>query len=51
MTVQRDPTLHATVLKSVPLRYSKGADPMSDRPAHVRTGSSFTWLGDRLLTG
>ena len=48
---QRDPALHATVLKSVPLRYSKGADPTSDRPAHVRAGFSLTWFGDRLLTG
>jgi len=45
---ERDPTLHATVLKSVPLRYSKGADPTLDRPTHVRAGSSLTWFGDRL---
>jgi len=45
---ERDPSLHATVLKSVPLRYSKGADPMLDRPAYVRAGSSLSWFGDRL---
>lgn len=44
----RDLTLQATVIKSTPLFYSKGADPTLDRPAHVRAGSSLSWFGDRL---
>lgn len=44
----RDPSLYATVLKSVPLHYSKGADPTLDRPSHMRADSSLTWFGDRL---
>lgn len=44
----RDATLQAVVQRCVPLFYTEGADPTSDRPAHVRAGSSLTWLGDRL---
>lgn len=45
---KRDPVLKAIVQKRVPLFYSQGADPGSDRPAHVRAGSSLSWLGDKL---
>ena len=45
---KRDPALKAIVQKRVPLFYSQGADPVSDRPAHVRAGSSLSWLGDKL---
>jgi len=44
----RDSALQAIVQKSVPLFYSKGADPTLDRPAHVRAGSSLSWFGERL---
>jgi len=44
----RDPALRAIVQRSAPLFYNKGADPMLDRPAHVRAGSSLSWFGDRL---
>ncbi|MBD2158914.1 hypothetical protein [Leptolyngbya sp. FACHB-16] len=45
---KRDPTLKAIVQKRIPLFYSQGADATSDRPAHVRAGSSLSWLGDKL---
>lgn len=48
MQARRDPSLKAIVQKRVPLFYGQGADPTSDRPAHVRAGSSLTWLGDKL---
>lgn len=48
MQAKRDPALKAIVKKRVPLFYSQGADPVSDRPAHVRAGSSLSWLGDKL---
>lgn len=45
---RRDPTLRATVVRSLPLFYQEGADPALDRPSHVRAGSSLSWFGDRL---
>ena len=36
-----DPTLAAVVTGRTPLRYTDGADPATDRPAHVRAGSSL----------
>jgi hypothetical protein len=44
----RHPALHAIVQRSAPLFYSKGTDPMLDRPVHLRAGSSVSWFGDRL---
>lgn len=46
--VKRDPALKAIVQRRIPLFYSQGADPGIDRPAHVRAGSSLSWLGDQL---
>ncbi|MCC6214808.1 MAG: hypothetical protein IT376_08070 [Polyangiaceae bacterium] len=43
-----DPSLSARVLERRPLRYTAGADPAVDRPAHVRAGSSLVWVGSRL---
>lgn len=43
-----DPLLRATVVSRRPLRYRAGADPALDRPAHLRAGSSLSWIGDRL---
>jgi hypothetical protein len=48
IAAERDAALSATVLSCVPLFYSGGADPLQDRPAYVRAGSSLAWLGDRL---
>jgi hypothetical protein len=48
MQAKRDPALRAIVQRRIPLFYSQGADPASDRPAHVRAGSSLSWLGDKL---
>ncbi len=35
MQARQDPSPKAIVQKGVPLFYSQGADPTSDRPAHV----------------
>ena len=43
-----DPTLTATVVRRIPLRYRDGADPALDRPAHVRAASGLTWWRGRL---
>lgn len=43
-----DPALSATIVGRRPLRYRAGAHPSLDRPAHVRAGSSLTWVGNRL---
>jgi hypothetical protein len=48
MQAKRDPALKAIVQRRVPLFYSQGANPEIDRPAHVRAGSSLSWLGDKL---
>ncbi len=48
MQARQDLSLKAIVQKRVPLFYSQGADPTSDRPAHVRAGSSLSWLGNKL---
>ncbi|MBM0744952.1 hypothetical protein JOY44_25880 (plasmid) [Phormidium sp. CLA17] len=45
---KRDPALKAIVQKRISLFYSQGADLSNDRPAHVRAGSSLSWLGDKL---
>lgn len=45
---EQDPSLKAIVQRSVPLFYSQGANLAIDRPAHVRAGSSLSWLGDKL---
>jgi hypothetical protein len=44
-----DPALTARVRRRDPLRYSAGADPSQDRPAHVRAGSGIAWAGARLV--
>jgi hypothetical protein len=36
-----DPALTAVVVRQTPLHYADGADPATDRPAHVRAGSSL----------
>lgn len=43
-----DPNLSATIVSRRPLRYRTPANPALDRPAHVRAGSSLTWVGTRL---
>ncbi|MEP0873990.1 hypothetical protein NDA01_30255 [Trichocoleus desertorum AS-A10] len=48
MQANRDPAVKATIQRRIPLFYSQGADPVSDRPAHIRAGSSLSWLGDKL---
>jgi hypothetical protein len=40
-TAVPDPALTAVVLRQTPLYYRDGADPATDRPAHVRAGSSL----------
>lgn len=45
---RHDPALTATVVSRRPLRYRTVAHPALDRPAHVRAGSSLTWVGARL---
>jgi len=44
----RDPQLVGRVVGRRALRYSAGADPGADRPAHVRSGSGLAWAGARL---
>lgn len=43
-----DPSLRATIVSRRPLQYREGADAATDRPAHLRAGSSLCWFGDRL---
>ena len=45
---QHDPKLSATIVSRRPLRYRAKASAALDRPAHVRAGSSLTWIGTRL---
>lgn len=44
----RDEGLEARVVRVVPLRYAEGADPATDRPAHVRAGSGLARVGGRI---
>jgi hypothetical protein len=44
----QDPGLSATIVDRRPLRYRAKASTALDRPAHVRAGSSLTWVGARL---
>jgi hypothetical protein len=44
-----DPLLRATVVSRKPLSYRAGADESLDRPAHLRSGSSLTWVDNRLV--
>lgn len=44
-----DPSLRATVVSRKPLSYREGADAALDRPAHLRSGSSLTWVDNRLV--
>ena len=39
-----DPALDAVVTSRRALRYAGGADARTDRPAHVRAGSSLAWV-------
>lgn len=43
-----DDSLRFVVRSRRPLRYDEGADAALDRPAHVRAGSSVSWVGGRL---
>jgi hypothetical protein len=48
MTIIRgyqDPALRARVVRSIPLLYADGPDPVLDRPPHVRAGSGIAWIG------
>lgn len=49
VTARHDPSLHARVVGTVPLRYTAGADPALDRPAHVRAASAIAPAGSRLV--
>ena len=42
---RHDPTLSARVVRRVAMRYTGGADPTIDRPAHVRAASGIAWVG------
>lgn len=44
----QDPSLTATIVSRRALRYRTVAHPALDRPLHVRSGSSLTWVGARL---
>lgn len=37
------------MVRSTPLLYAGGADPVLDRSAHVRAGSGLVWAGARLM--
>jgi len=45
---RHDTALTATIRSRRALRYRTVAHPSIDRPAHVRAGSSLTWVGARL---
>jgi len=45
---RQDPRLAARITSRVPLVYSSGADPATDRPGHVRAGSSLASFAGRL---
>lgn len=48
ITSIRNPALSATLVSRRELFYSAGADAATDRPAHVRAGSSLAWFGGRI---
>lgn len=43
-----DAALQARIVRRVPMRYLRGADPALDRPAHVRAASALCWFGEHL---
>ena len=43
-----DPTLSARVIRRLSMRYAAGADPATDRPAHVRAASGIVWVGSKV---
>ena len=43
---RQDKTLGARVVNRTPLLYAAGPDPLIDRPAHVRAGSSLARVKD-----
>lgn len=45
---RHDPSLSVRIVRRLPLRYRRGADPALDRPAHVRAASALCWLGEHL---
>jgi hypothetical protein len=45
IAAQRDPSLRARIVRTVPLVYAAGANAALDRPAHVRAGSGLAWIG------
>ncbi len=48
IVAQHDPTLVARVVRCTPLLYEAGADPETERPGHVRAGSSLAPLAGRI---
>jgi hypothetical protein len=48
LTATEDPRLGARLLTRTPLYYEAGADPHTDRPAHVRAGSALVRVGAQL---
>jgi hypothetical protein len=44
----RESALSATLVSRRELFYSAGSDAATDRPAHVRAGSSLAWFGERI---
>lgn len=45
---RHDPSLSVRIVRRLPMRYRRGADPALDRPAHVRAASALCWLGEHL---
>ena len=43
-----DPMLSARAVRRVAMRYAGGADPATDRPAHVRAASGIAWVGAKV---
>lgn len=43
-----DRSLRAVIVSRRSLFYAGGADPIADRPRHVRAASSLAWIGDRI---
>lgn len=48
VVAELDATLDVRVVRRVAMLYAGGADPATDRPAHVRAGSGLAWVGTRL---
>ena len=44
-----DPSLRATIVRRVAMRYAEGADEETDRPAHVRAASGVARVGGRIV--